>query len=364
MITKFNVSGISFRVREQKELALAKPIGACTVALDPENKYAKHARGAFPVTWNGMNIGFVPDSYPELQDYIVKLIDSGEEPQLRVKEYCYKDKGGFNNDDKGKLAAVTLVLLGEGDDLTIPKAETKTPVAVDGMPTDKPYVKLKSFNEDGVEVLFFADGHTYWYEGKQLASVTRAVGLMYEKFDAKRVSGFCEKKYGMKSTDIMDLWARNGDASSGFGTAMHAYMENYQLYGERALPKIPMLSDIVTSFPWVSNTVHTEVLITSVKRGICGLCDRLMVNGDVHTVCDFKFSGGISDIDKNQANKLYPDLPKNKVTKAVVQESLYSEMLGEAGLKVSDTVVVHSWAGSWVHYRENRVKGILGKVAG
>jgi len=356
MSTEFNLTGISFRVKECKELAIAKPSGKCTVALDPDNKYARHPRGAFPVQWNGMDIGFVPDAHPELQDRIVEIIDSGEQPQLVVKEYCYKDTDGLNNNDKGKLAVVTLILADEGEDLTIPAAAKVAP------PTDSRCEKKISFNEPGVVVDFYPDTHQYLYKGKQLKSVTRQVAAMYAPFDKVMIAGRCEKKYGMKAADIIAMWGLNGDAASNFGTSIHELMENYQRFGERALPKMPILRDIVMSFPWVGGTVHTEVLITSVKQGMCGLCDRLYEKDGVLTVEDYKCNVGAEEIKSSLKNRLFSGMDNNKITKYIVQESIYADMLVESGLKVHDTVVSHIWNGAWSHHRASRIMYIMDKI--
>ena len=356
MSTQFNLTSISFRVKEDKNLALAKPSGACTVALDPENKHAKHPRGAFPVQWNGMDIGFVPDARRELQDRIAEIIDSGEQPKLAVKEYCYKDASGFNNDDKGKLAAVTLILADEGEDLTIP-------VAAPPDPPDSKCEKKISFNEPGVALDFYPDPlHQYWYKGKRLKSVTGQVAAMYAPFYKELVASRCEKKYGMTAKDIIEMWRLNGEAASNFGTSIHELMENYQRFGERALPKMPVLREIVLSFPWVQGTVHTEVLVTSVARGMCGMCDRLYDNDGVLTVEDYKANVGAEEIKSSLKNRLFPDMAHNKLTKYVVQESIYADMLAESGLQVHDTVVSHIWDGSWTHHRTDRIKYICDKL--
>ena len=359
----FQISGITFRLRDKPELATYRPAGPCTIEPEPTNKFDALA---LQVINNGEFIGYIPgpkSKFPHVQPIVHQAIKDGAAYTVEVESYCYKDGKEWNEEHRGKLGAITLKLTCDMKVIDQPvKAEpvVKKEV-VEAPPKDEPYVKLKSFNED-VEVLFFEKSHRYFCGGKQLTSVTRAVGSMYEPFDAERIAGYCEKKYDMKAADILDMWDKNGIASAGFGTAMHEFMENYQLYGEQSLPKMPLLRNIITSFKWWEGEVHTEVLITSVKRGMCGLCDRLMVHKGMHIVADYKFNYNATETKKSMENKLYPAMVNNKVTKYVCQMSIYAEMLEETGLQVSDVVCAHVFDGKWTDYAEKRIKGILDKV--
>ena len=357
----FTASGISFRVKENPDLAHARPEGSATVRLDPGNKFAKHPRGAFPLTWNGLEIGFVPDAERGVQDEIVKIIDDGKVPEIKVLEYSYTTGKGktksFNDQHEGELGSVKLSFTYEESKETAAPAKQETVWSGDG----KPEI-LHSFNEPGVEIEFYPDTHTYIYKGKQLKSVTRFVSDMYAPFDAQLVAGRCERSYGMKAADIIAMWKTNGELSANFGSAVHAAIENYEKYGERALPKMPVLREIVKSFPFVKTKVHAEVLITSVKRGMCGLCDRLLEMREGLLVCDMKVNVEATVEKSSLKNKLYPDMPNNKVTKATCQESMYAEMLVESELKVSDDVASHVWCDTWENFRRPRIVGILDKV--
>ena len=349
----FNCSGISFRVGENPELAHARPEGKVTVRLDPDNKYAKHPRGAFPVTWNGMEVGFVPDAERETQDKIVEVLDSGKVPDIEVMSYSYATGKGkaksFNEEHQGELGSIRLSFV----------CEDEAPAVSAG--SDEP-VMLESFNEPGVELAFFPDTHTYFHDGVKLESVTRLVSAMYEPFNARVIAGRCEKSYGMKTADIMAMWKSNGKVASDFGNAVHAAIENYEKYGKRSLPKMPILREIVETFPFVGAKVHAEVLITSVKRGICGLCDRLLEIPAGLLVCDIKVNVEAEKEKPSLKNKTYPGMAKNKITKYNCQTSIYAAMLAESGLNVNNEVAFHVWTGTWTNYRNNRIKDVLDVV--
>jgi len=126
---------------------------------------------------------------------------------------------------------------------------------------------------------------------------------------------------------------------------------------------MPILRDIVLTFPWVKCKVHAEVLISGVKRRVCGLCDRLLETPDGLLVTDMEIQADAEEESKGNKNLLYPDMPANRITKAVVQCSCYGDLLEKSGMKVSDDVVIHIWCGRWTSYREPRIRGILDKVA-
>jgi len=189
------------------------------------------------------------------------------------------------------------------------------------------------------------------------------VSSLYEPFNKAVVAGRCEKSYDMKAADIIRLWSLVGDAASGFGTAMHLYMELFDTYGERGLPKHDFLKEIVLSFPWSpAIKSHTESLITSVKRGLCGMSDRLLELSEGMLVCDYKFAPGAEEIKRGMVNKLFPNLPNNKMGSYTCQLSVYAEMLEEAGIAVRDDVTIHVWDKSWTHHKKPRIKGILNEV--
>ena len=356
----FPLAGITFR--PESEIGQLRPKGECQLKKEPTNKFDPNA---IQIIWDGHFLGFVPgkkSKYPEVQEQVLKVMDSGVPFKVEAAEYSYATGKGktksFNDNHEGVLGSVKFVLTADVKEEAAP-AESRR--VVDG--DDGKLIMLRSFNEPDVEVEFYPDTHTYMYKGKQLKSVTRVVAGMYDKFDAKVIAPRCENKYGMKASDIERMWDLGGNAAAGFGTAMHLYMEMYETYGERGLPKHEFLKQIVLAFPWSPEfKAHSEVLITSVKRGMCGMSDRVLELPGRLLVCDYKFTPGSEEIKKEMINKLLPDLPRNKIGKNTVQLSLYAEMLEESNMTVSDDIVIHTWDQTWTHHRKPRIKGILDRV--
>ena len=112
---KIQVAGISFRPAE--EIGQLRPVGACTVEWDKENK---HDPNAIKVIWEGHHLGFIPapkQDKPSVQPEVLAMLKNGETPCVEVKDYAYKVKGEkkWNKEHRGNLASVTLLLCTEGD---------------------------------------------------------------------------------------------------------------------------------------------------------------------------------------------------------------------------------------------------------
>jgi len=343
MDKQFSVSGITFAVKEDPTLALARPTGWASVGV-VDNAFAKHPAGAFELRWGAQKIGFVPDSQRATQDKMLAMLEAGKQPCIEIVEYGYMENEVFNSEDRGELHQITCEFR-EGGEAKLGSATT-----------------LRSFNED-LSVEFYEGPHVYMYEGKKLTSVTQLVKKAYKPFDAGFIAGKVAEKWEMTEQAIMDMWDLHGDAASAFGTSIHAYMESYSKYGERGLSKMSFIRDIVTSCPFHAPEVAgVEALITNVKAGVCGMADRLERHGAAVRVTDFKVQYGITDKASHLKSRLFPDLPANKLSKARIQLSIYAAMLQRSGVEVDDEVTVYAYDGAWERYDLPRVAGVLDKM--
>ena len=271
------------------------------------------------------------------------------------------DEGGFTNDTSVPVVAIQI----EADLVEI---SAPAPVALMGKPNE-PFELKKSFNEQGVEVEFYPIAHEYWIGDTEFMSVTRLKKTMYTEFDDS-IANNCVKSWGLPAQDIKDMWNLNGDCASGVGTGLHGWMEIYQRYGLnmpeakriKSLPKIGMFREIVLSFAWDNNVVHTEVLVTDVERGLCGHVDRAVETADGIRIGDYKFNAEW-DVKKSEHKNLrFPDLPNTKVSGYLVQESIYADMIEKSGMKVAPTVIAHIWDGQWHHEEMGRIHGIVDMI--
>lgn len=212
-------------------------------------------------------------------------------------------------------------------------------------------VKMKSFNED-IEVDFDPDNHKYTIDGKTLESGSVYASKYYKKFDAQGIAKNCEKSWGVKATDIADMWESNGNLSANFGSVVHEALEHYFNHrdtaktieenkddGEnKAMPKHPILKQIITNFLKIDNSkgeVLTEVFVTDKKAKRCGQIDRLVIVDKGKKICrvqDYKVNVNAEEESSNsKALKPYHELPKNKITKYQIQMSFYADLLVKSG---------------------------------
>jgi len=343
----FQIAGITYRLKDTPELATFRPFGACVIEAEPDNEDDPLA---LRVMNNGVFVGYIPgpkSNTPEIQGKIHTLIEKGESYEVAIEEYRYRDGEDWNDEHRGKLGSIKLVLRHEEGIEEAPDEDCEV---------------LTSFNEKGVEVKFYPQAHQYWFRGRRLQSVTSLVSRMYTPFDKHGIAKRCEKSYGMKAKDIVALWNRNGDAAAAFGTAIHAALENYVLFGERGLPKAPLLRDVVLAFPWDGSNVYVEVLITDVQGGVCGLCDRLVEKDGVYSVQDYKVQSDVAKKSSGMKNLVLPQVESNKLGKHRCQMSIYAAMLAATEFAVSDNVVAHVFDDKWTYYAMPRLKDILDTV--
>jgi len=215
-------------------------------------------------------------------------------------------------------------------------------------------IKMKSFNED-VELDFDVRAHKYTFDGKALESGSKFASKFYKPFDAQGVAKNCEKSWGVKATEITDMWDSNGTLTSEFGTVVHKALEHYFNHRDtaytisdnkdddenRAMPKHPILKSIIEGFLDVDKAVGefvSEALVTDVKGGRCGQIDRLVIVDEKKKICDindYKVNFGSEDESSNlKALEPYDKLPKNKLTKYYIQMKFYKEVLEATGWSV------------------------------
>lgn len=217
-------------------------------------------------------------------------------------------------------------------------------------------VTVKSFTED-VEINKI--GYSYYYDGQKLLSPSSWIKQYYKPFEAEFIAKKAAKSYGIEPKDLLDMWNDTGKTAADFGTAIHQvleFRENYRNIGSQiveaktkkndktehpdpSIPKHPMLQKIILDFEKVVKTkgkVLTEVFVTDVKNGRCGIIDRLVITGDKRCVIqDIKINVNPEEISRNDKPlELYDGLDANKLSKYQLQTSYYDEILTQKGWEV------------------------------
>jgi hypothetical protein len=246
-----------------------------------------------------------------------------------------------------------------------------------GAITEKDVITQKflktSFNEK-IDIEYDPVAHTYHKDGVKLTGATEYTKKFYKDFDVETISKVLEKTWGVPSGDIKELWASNGDITSGFGAVVHKAIEEYvklretgaiisEKKGETvnyALPKHPILKSIVEGFIAIDKVkaeiTVPEALLTDIENKVCGHTDRISIIDSTKKICrvgDYKVNINSEEVDKNlkviSDDEALKSLPATKLTKYQIQMSIYANMLQKCGWTV-EGLDVYVYESEWKHF--------------
>lgn len=220
----------------------------------------------------------------------------------------------------------------------------------------------------GQEIVFDPIAHTYHdRQGNRYMGGSTFAGRFSEEFPTDIVADRMATKYDVVASDIKDMWKLNAEASTSFGTSLHAALELYGKYlelsqkvkdgtDESALTKNPVLRPIVEAFfteERRAETAYYEEFCANAAEKACGLIDRLVVESDGLVVEDYK-----SNADVHKSEKILPPfsglVPDTTLGAYFIQGSYYARILMAHG-RIVKAVRIHHWDGAeWVTY-ENPV---------
>lgn len=228
-------------------------------------------------------------------------------------------------------------------------------------------ITKKSFNE-GVEVQFEPVSHTFKFGERTLTSATTYIKKFYKPFDSAAISKASAKAWEVDQKELKELWDSNGGLTSTFGTLVHLALEHYDKYkalGKKvqdkksleenyALPKHPLLRDLIKGFVEIDKfdgEVMSEVLLTDVESGFCGLSDRILITGGRKCrIQDYKINVESDKVDRNmKASAPFDKLPATKLTKYQIQMSFYANLLQRSGWEV-EGIDAFVYEDKWIHY--------------
>ncbi len=171
-------------------------------------------------------------------------------------------------------------------------------------------------------------------ELKGFMSGSRFPEQFYQPFDREGILAAMAEKYNVDADAIEAMWNLNNEASTGYGTAIHAALENYDRnfklgdktkfvkefktkpteYGpNRALSKNPFIKKIVEDFQDKFGGDYerlSEVFIWDAGLKLCGSIDRLMVvdrKKKTVRIQDFKTDGNIHEKKYQLADSPFKD---------------------------------------------------------
>lgn len=218
----------------------------------------------------------------------------------------------------------------------------------------------------GNTVQFEPVAHKYgpgdWLSGSAFA------GKYTPDFPAEMIAGkMAAKTFDVEPAEILAMWALNAEASSTFGTAVHAALELYGRYlatshavkgtNESALTKNPILRPIVEAFfagREGEEAVYEAFVADPVLRH-CGQIDRLLITGPRSVrVQDFKTNAELNK--KKTILSPFKGVVENSSLGIFwLQMSFYSEVLRKHGWTVEGLDVFHLDGSEWVTHSHDVV---------
>ena len=219
----------------------------------------------------------------------------------------------------------------------------------------------------GTVVQFDPVEHRYspgqWLSGSAFA------GQYTPDFPADMIAGkMAAKTVDVEPAEIMAMWALNAEASSTFGTSVHAALELYGRYlatsqavkgsNESALTKNPILRPIVEAFfaGREDEEAVYEAFVADPVLKHCGQIDRLLITGPrTVRVQDFKSN---SELDKKETiGKPFRGVVEStKLGGMWLQLSFYAHILIRLGYTVEGLDIFHLQGdGSWVTHSHDVV---------
>lgn len=222
---------------------------------------------------------------------------------------------------------------------------------------DLPPGKILRCKVSGTEVHFDPVAHVYrssdgsrWLGGSTFASRFKA------PFAGDIIAAKMAEKYGVDADEIRAMWALNAEASSTFGTSVHAALQLRGEYADlsravkdggldSALTSNPVLRPIVEAFfeDHGDEKAFYEAFVANGREKACGLIDRLVVDDDGLWVEDFKTSATL-DKPETILAPFKGVVPNTSLGAFWLQLSFYARILAAHG-RVVKGLRVHHWTG-------------------
>lgn len=212
----------------------------------------------------------------------------------------------------------------------------------------------------GETVLYDDAQHLYTdKEGNKLVSGSEFSKRHQKPFDSELMSGVVSKKYDVPQDKILDMWKRNSEISTTFGTSLHLAMEQWFLNNKNGtekgyhLPKPSFLRRAVETFPLKEATVIPEAFVSDVKNGMVGQVDGLVERIEENENGESMFIYDIIDYKSDN------DVKKN-IKHHAIQLNFYRQILENAGFNVGKLSIWNYAMGEkkeeWTEYPIDRVE--------
>lgn len=225
-----------------------------------------------------------------------------------------------------------------------------------------PYRRLEkaTVKTDFGKIKFNESWHKYYYENRELVSVTTRLKDVQKPFDREGIAARSAAKNGKTVEEVLAEWDAKGEAARTLGTAVHAHIEKV-LKGQldprqidfdgflslnTKLPEIAAFDDAWRKLaPIIDISLDcVEWVIGDAELGIAGTLDTLLLSKEDSKYHIFDWKTGSFDLDNKWENLLPPfdHLSASKFHIYSLQVSLYRLILERnTDLPMGDGYLVH-----------------------
>jgi len=202
--------------------------------------------------------------------------------------------------------------------------------------------KLKFFDENPL-FDFKEKYHKYYYNNKDLTSVTTFIKRFKEEFDSDKWSKVKADEAGVPQEEILKEWKQLNDRANDIGHSTHAWIENFYKGIYQPIPRDFEIIDRIDKFNKIYHEKLTKLIpvkfeqrVFSTKWKLAGTFDALFMYKGQLVIVDWKTNKKFDTSSDYNKKLLFPFETEDecKLNEYSIQISLYSLMLEEIGLDV------------------------------
>jgi len=202
-------------------------------------------------------------------------------------------------------------------------------------------------------ILFNEEKHVYTFEGIPLTSVSGLLGMVKQPFERDKWLEKKSKERGITKEELSQEWDEIRDKALAKGTKYHKEREE-KLIKENGWPII--MGDegkIAYDLNELRDGWYPELILYSLKYGVCGTADRVLIKGKEFELRDWKSNKAI---EFNSFKKFDPILKERFPVKMLeplshledcngihytLQLSIYAYLLEQFGYKCTGLILDH-----------------------
>lgn len=189
------------------------------------------------------------------------------------------------------------------------------------------------------DLQFIEDTHTYILDGKIIPSMSYKISLLHEKFNTDLIAPLSAKKHKLKESTLRYQWENAKLDGLDIGNNAHSYAEiggnKYTLYRES-------INQYLLDIPNNIEIVAKELRMYSRKYWVAGTCDLLLYDNTTNSyiIVDYKTNKNLFKSYNKDLFFPFEYLLDTAYNKYIVQLNGYQLMLEEAGIKISNRVLI------------------------